>query len=1331
MSIWIKWLAAVLALCFQTGLLAQSIDRIEYFIDQDPGLGNGIALPISASPTISNTFNLTFSSLANGVHHLFFRARDTSGNWSHTHHRPFFFLNAVSPPNPTITEIEYFFDQDPGLGNGTQVTFSASQSVDITFPVDLSGLSVGVHSFHIRSNSQNGWSLLDTRLIFVNPTNMTNVDEVVEIEYYFDIDPGYGNGFPISISSPDTSLDLAANIDISSLPVGLHQLNIRSKGGNGRWSLTESRPFLKGPFSNFSSPQLIEAVEYFIDSDPGYGNGNSIPIVPDTTLEIPINVDLTGLLPGLHHLHIRARNSTGFWSVVQDASFMLWPGDTSFSQIVEVEYFIDNDPGYGNGIPIPMDSNVAIDTVVNIDTSGLSVDTHRVFIRVLDNLGRWSLTESFSICYPGIPEAGFELIAAGMVRSFSDSSKRAASYLYDFGDGFSDTVSYPLHLYAPGSYSAMQIVENFCGSDTSIILFDVAGIESYSPKQGGNAGDVLIDIYGGGFDSTSTVILKRFGYSDITPIKLIHISSDRFAAQFDLRGQAIGDWDIEINISGTSPFLFQQGFEIVDGSYPSAWANIIGPSTVRPGRWNRYKVQFGNNTSNDARGVPLWLAIPQNSDVEFDFDIRSPQANNIDFDTIQTFIPVDSIYGQPFQANVYWLYLPYVRANTSNELTFKVRFSNPGQNQLAAWTHPPVFNSPFNIYSSKCLELNYEKLLEEILGQAQDEGEACIYGALDLALSSFSDLYLENTEIDQAWLGSFSYSMAKVIVSCGSVLSPHARGWKIGKKLLEYTDKVIEYYDQGQKLAHILCCISNCRPDSLPPQDSLRPPPAPPVFFMPHPVNALNSFDPNDKVGPLGPDTSSFVNRDHFFEYLIRFENVDSATAPAQIIKITDTIDSSVFDLGTFRINSFSIADSTYLVPPGRKEWTQDVPFESNPAIFVRFNSWLDTSGIFNSEFIALDTSTNEITNDPFAGVLPPNQTPPEGEGSISFSIRQRDSLPHLSLFHNRASIVFDYNLPIITNKWINTLDTISPITMMDSLAPMQYDSLIPLSWSVTDQGAGAAYFNLYKSTNGGDFELLAYFVRDTIYEFDAEKDSIYSFYCIGVDSVRNQESKNNIGEVYFQYIDTCIYIRTSLDTVICFGDSIFGYSAPGQYIDSFPSPNACDSIRTLILQASSPLPTPNILQIGPDTLRCDVTAWSYEWWFNGTLLPSQSQSLYAVQTGVYTVRILDSLGCTSSASSGFSFVYTKGVNFGERVKNITIVPNPTSGLVRVLGPHHDYSNISIQIVSAWGQQVFSEEFSDPDSDEFRIDLSNLPKGLYWLWYVADGESVVSKVAVK
>ena len=49
----------------------------------------------------------------------------------------------------------------------------------------------------------------------------------------------------------------------------------------------------------------INKVEYFIDTDPGFGLANNITITPSTSIDVDFNIDLNGVANGFHILYLR------------------------------------------------------------------------------------------------------------------------------------------------------------------------------------------------------------------------------------------------------------------------------------------------------------------------------------------------------------------------------------------------------------------------------------------------------------------------------------------------------------------------------------------------------------------------------------------------------------------------------------------------------------------------------------------------------------------------------------------------------------------------------------------------------------------------------------------------------------------------------------------------------------------------------------------------------------------------------------------------------------------------------------------------------------------
>ncbi|MFW6222495.1 MAG: hypothetical protein ACOC3T_02660, partial [Bacteroidota bacterium] len=120
-------------------------------------------------------------------------------------------------------------------------------------------------------------------------------------------------------------------------------------------------------FWQYGKAQNIESFEYFFDTDPGYGNGQSLAVSPNNIVSLSSNLDLTNVSKGIHTLYFRSKQS-GRWSQTMSKTIAVLGN----SQLNNAEYFWDDDPGYGNGNPIPISSGGIVNLSFNPDISGLS-----------------------------------------------------------------------------------------------------------------------------------------------------------------------------------------------------------------------------------------------------------------------------------------------------------------------------------------------------------------------------------------------------------------------------------------------------------------------------------------------------------------------------------------------------------------------------------------------------------------------------------------------------------------------------------------------------------------------------------------------------------------------------------------------------------------------------------------------------------------------------------------------------------------------------------------------------------------------------------------------
>ena len=190
-------------------------------------------------------------------------------------------------------------------------------------------------------------------------------------------------------------------------------------------------------------------------------------------------------------------------------------------------------------------------------------------------------------------------------------------------------------------------------------------------------------------------------------------------------------------------------------------------------------------------------------------------------------------------------------------------------------------------------------------------------------------------------------------------------------------------------------------------------------------------------------------------------------------------------------------------MPKGRKEFVMEQML--TPAMSVRINAKLDTvMGIVTWQFTAIDPVTKDIPV--FEGFLPPNKAKPEGEGSGSYTVYPRQTIADGTVFLNRASIVFDFNLPVFTNTWENIADVPPPVSSVLATVTAG-DSIIHLNFTGNDAKSGTGYYNLYVSENNGPWQAFGGGATDTL-SLKGEPGKTYGFYSVANDKVGNLEEK-------------------------------------------------------------------------------------------------------------------------------------------------------------------------------------------------------------------------------
>jgi Secretion system C-terminal sorting domain len=402
---------------YPTAPTVANVAEVEAYVgNTDPGVGNGspITIPAGAIDATVTNATLNFTAQPNGVQFVYVRSRDVFGRWSLTNYKQLVVGNFNYPTAPAVAnvaELEYYVgNTDPGNGNGTNITIptgttdATATNTTITLPV----LPDGIQTLYLRSRDVFGrWSLTNYKQFITGLYNYPTappLGNVAEVEAYVgNTDPGVGNGTPITIPTGVTDATATnATLNFTAQPNGSQFVYVRSRDQFGKWSQTNYKLFIVGNFTYPTAPPLanIAELEYYVgNNDPGVGNGTNITIpigVPDASA-VNTNITFPAQANGVQYLYLRSRDQFGKWSQTNYKQLLV--GQLNYATppnalptIGNLEYYVDNDPGFGNATPITVSgtltdvqlSNISI-TLSNTLTSG----THVFHIRSKQN--PWSI----------------------------------------------------------------------------------------------------------------------------------------------------------------------------------------------------------------------------------------------------------------------------------------------------------------------------------------------------------------------------------------------------------------------------------------------------------------------------------------------------------------------------------------------------------------------------------------------------------------------------------------------------------------------------------------------------------------------------------------------------------------------------------------------------------------------------------------------------------------------------------------------------------------------------------------------------------------------------
>ncbi len=458
-------------------------------------------------------------------------------------------------------------------------------------------------------------------------------------------------------------------------------------------------------------------------------------------------------------------------------------------------------------------------------------------------------------------------------------------------------------------------------------------------------------------------------------------------------------------------------------------------------------------------------------------------------------------------------------------------------------------------------------------------------------------------------------------------------------------------------------------------------------------IPIITSSDPNDIVGPGGFGEENWVSAAATLPYTIRFENQETATAPAQEVVITHPLDEDL-DWRTFRLGSFGWGNLVFEVPENRSFYSSRLDLTESDGFFVDVFAGIDIAkGEAFWTLTTISPETGEIVEDPFLGFLPPNNENGVGDGFVSYTIQGDRDARTGDVVDAEATIIFDTEEPIDTPPIFNTLDAVAPTSTVAVLPETMETEEFLLSWSGSDDSGGSAIasYTVYVSEDGSAFAPWLEATNLTEATFVGEPGHSYEFYSVARDNAGNLEAIPSVPQAHTQIAggNTPPELVNPISDRVALEDAAFSYTFPE---DTFSDADLEDSLTyEATLEDGNPLPA--WLSFDGDTRTLSgIPTQSDVGTLSIAIIATDNESATATDTfSLLTVEEVDPvvLGEVGTVTN-FNHL-SQTINFSQTYSNPVVIAGPLS----FNGGHT--ATVRIESVTADGFTAFIQEPSNLD----------------------------------
>lgn len=675
------------------------------------------------------------------------------------------------------------------------------------------------------------------------------------------------------------------------------------------------------------------------------------------------------------------------------------------------------------------------------------------------------------------------------------------------------------------------------------------------PQNGSVYGNTTVEVTGFDFDTTTLFFLTK-GQDTIFPISTAILNSSNAILYLDLRDREIGYWSV-VAQKTTKVSSLNQGFEILNEGFEHPWVNInIVPAELTR-RSTSLNLNFGNYANTD--GFDYWLVLAMttasgdisNLNTYYQGSSEEELNERYGFDGNptgdSTFVDDDNI-----RYFVYWL--PKLAAKSQTTFTYIINQAKVDTTQFYAL----LFRQPMSDYTLSgnandlaqsatmfelyeafsnnagllnksdfdCDNINIAKVQRELSTQTILLADH-VHGGVS-TFSGASSMKQMSNKAYEAWKKDallpfqsdsrseeIKQKMFKEAVLEKKGITDIVKGYI--DNINPFTNVTGRFYKEDPPFSDLVKNVFSCLDNNPNFKQDKSGPCLTCSYNTEHTHqtchwtcdkkknnegNAItrwvNSFDPNDIVGPEGITELRYVLQESEMGYQIRFENKPDAGAPAVEVSIQNPLDTA-FKLQSFKLTEIGFGDTIIflnevnninkVIELGPKYQFQKLRIVAGLDAINHRAFWRLTS---------IDPITGNPIQDPFGGFLPPNDSTGIGEGYVKYSITLREMLSPGLEVNNKADIKFDQNEIIPTNTWTNIVVDAQPTSQVLEL-PSISDPDFELRWSGSDGelGPGISSYSIFVSINDSSYFEWIKNSTDTFAIFHGKEGQLYKFFSI------------------------------------------------------------------------------------------------------------------------------------------------------------------------------------------------------------------------------------------